>query len=235
MKNKINKMKGFTLVELLIVIALIAILSVAVLATINPIEQSNKARDARVQNDAAEVMNAYERFYASTETYPWMGFADALTVNAAVALRSDANGFGICSSAATQAALVLLNATSASTVCDSNGPIPGYNFLISSSELKNSFIGKDEFAPVIATPPKLEQALWTLKKVNSSSIYICYIPKAGANRIIAAKMRCITTTAGASQGTVSPIGGACLATTGATVWTVPVTDGTSAMFRCVPE
>ena len=56
-------MKGFTLVELLIVIALIAILSVAVLATINPIEQSNKARDAKFKNDAAEVMNSYERFW----------------------------------------------------------------------------------------------------------------------------------------------------------------------------
>ena len=42
-KRKIFE-SGFTLVELLIVIALIAILSVAVLATINPIEQSNKAK-----------------------------------------------------------------------------------------------------------------------------------------------------------------------------------------------
>jgi len=48
MKEKISliktRSKGFTLVELLIVIALIAILSVAVLATINPIEQANKAK-----------------------------------------------------------------------------------------------------------------------------------------------------------------------------------------------
>ena len=52
---KLNR-KGFTLVELLIVIALISILSVAVLATINPIEQSNKARDAKFKNDAAEFL-----------------------------------------------------------------------------------------------------------------------------------------------------------------------------------
>ena len=75
MKDKLLKrVAGFTLVELLIVIALISILAVAVLATINPIEQSNKARDARVQNDAAEVMNAYERYYASIQSYPWMDF-----------------------------------------------------------------------------------------------------------------------------------------------------------------
>ena len=62
---------GFTLVELLIVIALIAILSVAVLATINPIEQTNKARDAKFKNDAAEVLSAYERYFASQNNYPW--------------------------------------------------------------------------------------------------------------------------------------------------------------------
>ena len=44
----INK-RGFTLVELLIVIALISILSVAVLATINPIEQANKAKGGKLK------------------------------------------------------------------------------------------------------------------------------------------------------------------------------------------
>ena len=98
MKIKNIARRGFTLVELLIVIALISILAVAVLATINPIEQANKARDARVQNDAAEVMNAYERYYASLQQYPWEIFADALSTADAVAFRSDDFGFGICNS-----------------------------------------------------------------------------------------------------------------------------------------
>ncbi len=87
--------RGFTLVELLIVIALISILAVAVLATINPIEQANKARDASVLNDAAEVMNAYERYYANSQNYPWMMFADlpALTVDSAVLYDSEDPGF----------------------------------------------------------------------------------------------------------------------------------------------
>lgn len=50
---------------------LIAILSVAILATINPIEQSNKARDARVMNDSAEMLNAFERYYSINGNYPW--------------------------------------------------------------------------------------------------------------------------------------------------------------------
>lgn len=86
--------KGFTLVELLIVIALIAILSVAVLATINPIEQSNKAKDSTVQNDAAEVMNAYERYYTVKATYPWMDVSLTDSLNS-----TDAAWFGVSNTA----------------------------------------------------------------------------------------------------------------------------------------
>ena len=39
--------KGFTLVEILIVVALIAILAVIALVTINPAEAQKKSRDAR--------------------------------------------------------------------------------------------------------------------------------------------------------------------------------------------
>ena len=86
--------KGFTLVELLIVIALIAILSVAVLATINPIEQSNKAKDSTVQNDAAEVMNAYERYYTVKQTYPWVDVDDAVGESGKRGVAEDAHEAG---------------------------------------------------------------------------------------------------------------------------------------------
>lgn len=218
---------GFTLVELLIVIALIAILSVAVLATINPIEQSNKARDSRVQNDAAEVMNAYERYYASQQAYPWEYFTtNPLGPAAAVLLRSDTYGFGICSGAANVAGLEAADANVAAADCDASDDVP--NLLISSSELKSSFVGKDEFEPVRDTT-HLEYGLWTAKVANGNSIYVCYVPRANANRIVASKMRCIN-----ADGTVSKIGeGACTAVVAD--WDVPVVNGTSAMFRCVPE
>jgi len=93
MKEKISliktRSKGFTLVELLIVIALIAILSVAVLATINPIEQANKAKDSTMQNDAAEVLNAYERYYAAQASYPWI---DAVAASWAIDGSVDQSG-----------------------------------------------------------------------------------------------------------------------------------------------
>lgn len=66
-----TEQKGFTLVELLVVVTLIAILAVAVLATINPIEQRRKAIDTSVKNAMAEVMSAEERFFATYGCYSW--------------------------------------------------------------------------------------------------------------------------------------------------------------------
>lgn len=71
MKNLIFKSKGFTLIELLIVIALIGILAVALLSAINPLEQLRKGRDSARKADAAELLNAIERFQASYQCYPW--------------------------------------------------------------------------------------------------------------------------------------------------------------------
>lgn len=221
--------KGFTLVELLIVIALIAILSVAVLATINPIEQANKARDSRVQNDAAEVMNAYERYYASQQAYPWQYFTtNPLTAEDAVGLRSDTYGFGICSGAANVAGLEAADPVGAALDCDASDDVA--NLLISTSELKSSFAGKDEFEPV-RDGTHSEYAMWTAKEANGNALYVCYIPKANANRVDSTKMRCLNTT----TGVVSKVddGSGCLADVDD--WDTAVTDGTSAMFRCVPE
>lgn len=65
------KAAGFTMIELLVVIAVIGVLAVAVLSSINPIEQINKGRDTRTRSDAAQLINAIDRYYAIHETYPW--------------------------------------------------------------------------------------------------------------------------------------------------------------------
>lgn len=62
---------GFTMIELLVVIAVIGVLAVAVLSSINPIEQINKGRDTRTRSDAAQLISAVDRFFATQETYPW--------------------------------------------------------------------------------------------------------------------------------------------------------------------
>jgi prepilin-type N-terminal cleavage/methylation domain-containing protein len=62
---------GFTMIELLVVIAVIGVLSVAVLSSINPIEQINKGRDTRARSDAAQLLNAADRYFSIHEVYPW--------------------------------------------------------------------------------------------------------------------------------------------------------------------
>jgi prepilin-type N-terminal cleavage/methylation domain-containing protein len=63
---------GFTMIELLIVIAVLGILAVAVLASINPIEQINRGRDTGSRGDAEQLISAIDRYYAAKGYYPWM-------------------------------------------------------------------------------------------------------------------------------------------------------------------
>jgi prepilin-type N-terminal cleavage/methylation domain-containing protein len=68
---------GFTMIELLIVIAVLGILAVAVLAAINPIEQINRGRDTGSRSDAEQLISAVDRFYASKGYYPWVTSASS--------------------------------------------------------------------------------------------------------------------------------------------------------------
>lgn len=68
---------GFTMIELLIVIAILGILAVAVLAAINPVEQINRGRDTGSRSDAEQLLSAMDRFNAFQGYFPWQtGAAD---------------------------------------------------------------------------------------------------------------------------------------------------------------
>jgi len=231
--------KGFTLVELLIVIALIAILSVAVLATINPIEQANKAKDSTVQNDAAEVMNSYERYYANAQAYPWMTYGETSkpTVEDAMLLRSDTVGFGICDAGADTD-----EPSTAVTSCLTTSDTPG--LLISTDELKTAFMVKDEFQTVVGDAHP-ENALWLYKEEGSGGgVYVCYIPKAKSNRESATNTLYCLDGATPSRQLAGAAGSGCVAPlttgTGAAAWSDPdaalgtVSGDRPAIFKCVP-
>lgn len=205
MKNRIRSFDGFTLVELLIVIALIAILSVAVLATINPIEQSNKARDAAMKNDAAEVLGAYERYYASQNSYPWN---QPNVADTTVVLSSQVGDFGVIG---TSTAGVLTP-------------------LVSTSELKSSFSSKK---PFVANPAP-EDILYAYHNATTNSNYVCYFPKATASRTAgkAADLKCVDLTVGSQK--IIDQSANCAPPAAGVAWSYTA-SATVANVACVPE
>jgi prepilin-type N-terminal cleavage/methylation domain-containing protein len=63
-----SSQKGFTLVELLVVIALIAVLSVAIILALNPAELLKQGRDSTRISDLGTVNSALSLFFVDTET-----------------------------------------------------------------------------------------------------------------------------------------------------------------------
>ncbi len=81
MKNMFTK-KGFTLIEILIVVAIIGILASVVVVGLGPAQK--KGRDSRRVSDLRSVQNALELYYGKNGSYPvpngtWTQFAAVLT------------------------------------------------------------------------------------------------------------------------------------------------------------
>lgn len=70
--------RGFTLLELLIVISIIAILSVIVILVLNPSEMLKKARDAQRMADLSTIKTAIG-LYAVGTTTPYLGVGSTIT------------------------------------------------------------------------------------------------------------------------------------------------------------
>lgn len=63
--------KAFTLIELLIVIALLGALAVGLLAALDPFEQLKKGTDSGIRNTVSEIHGALIRYYAIKNSLPW--------------------------------------------------------------------------------------------------------------------------------------------------------------------
>jgi prepilin-type N-terminal cleavage/methylation domain-containing protein len=157
--------RGFTLVELLIVIGLLGAIALIVIAAINPIEQANRARDARFRSDGAQVISAIDRYFASHSSFPWMDVSGSTldTEDEFDYTSAGTEAVGLCGTSCTVAGL-----------------------LVSSDELKNEFLSRDFIKNITDhsnNSSQPDKKLFIGKGAgSSSSVYACFVPLSKSNR-----------------------------------------------------
>lgn len=62
--------KGFTLIEVILVIALVGVLGTALIVLINPGQQFKRARDVERKSDIRQIQSALELYRADNSAYP---------------------------------------------------------------------------------------------------------------------------------------------------------------------
>ena len=78
----LSQRRGFTLIEILIVVAIIGILASVVLVGLGPVQQ--KGRDARRISDLKQIQTGLELYFAKNGVYPTGPFADWSAFQAAL-------------------------------------------------------------------------------------------------------------------------------------------------------
>jgi type II secretion system protein G len=68
--KNIGSLRGFTLVELIIVVGVIAILAAGTIAVLNPFTQFQKADDSRRKSDLSQIQKGLEVYYQDLGRYP---------------------------------------------------------------------------------------------------------------------------------------------------------------------
>jgi prepilin-type N-terminal cleavage/methylation domain-containing protein len=156
---KKSRSQGFTLVELLVVIALLAAIALAVIAAINPIEQANRARDTRFNADSASLVSAIERYYTARSEFPWVTSGGAASNDSSFGFVTAGNqGVGVCGA-----------------TCSVDG------LLISDDEVKQEFRNRD-FIKNSASTDVTKTIMVGKSSGGSASVYGCYVPLAKTNR-----------------------------------------------------
>jgi prepilin-type N-terminal cleavage/methylation domain-containing protein len=163
--------QGFTLVELLIVIALLGVIATIVISAINPIEQANRASDAGKKADASAIVSAINRYSVSHGYFPWNdpicttnGGTQCPTTSDAVFPFVSGNdpSVGVCGAAG----------GSCKTTSNKGA-------LVAALEVQQTFVNK----PWIGAAVPADQRMVVGKAAGSSSaVYVCWVPKSTSNR-----------------------------------------------------
>lgn len=151
-----------------------------VISAINPIEQSNRARDTRYKADAGQLISAIDRYFVTQSNFPWTTFdgvtypsADTAVVFASVT----AQLYGLCGAS-----------------CAADG------LLITNNELKTEFRSRDFVKTGVTVPNQI----WIGKALGSSSSnYACFVPLSKSIRDKACADGKVYTLAGSTRTQVS--------------------------------
>lgn len=168
--KEIRSQRGFTMIELLIVISILGILAVAVLSAINPIEQINRGRDTGSRSDAEQLLSATERFNAFQGYYPWQEDA-----NDVAGIPQDINPVDD-----TWIVPLVAGCTVLQRLSIGDDTIVG---CVASQELKESFVDR------LLTSASSRQLYVYNRGLQGDSTYICFVPQSGAF-ITEAETRC---------------------------------------------
>ncbi len=229
--NKRNSKKGFTLVELLVVIALVGVMAVAVLSAINPLEQVNKGTDTGLRSDTEQLLSAVDRYYSVQQYYPFMsgstdtgvGGHDALTANFDLTSGCVANG-------GPSGSVCQLEGTGA-VGGGTNGATAGYQPILTQLVATNEV--KQGFQTRLISTTRNPIYLYLDSTVAGATPYGCFKPKSRAFAL-EAETRCKGFT-GAQVGTPFDATHGCSGGLGANS-TCGVVDGggTSVCMICLP-
>src|SRR3990167_1561395 len=89
--KKLSAAKGFTLIEILVVIGILAILLTIVLVAINPARNTQDARNTKRRSDVLNILNAVNQYYVATGNFPTGTPADGAS---AIDVKSAVGGTG---------------------------------------------------------------------------------------------------------------------------------------------
>ncbi len=234
-----NSRAGFTLVELLIVIAILGILSTAVLSAINPIEQINRGRDTGTQSDAEQLLSAIQRFNAAQGYFPWQ---------TAVGDQILGTGVGCTTASCTDFTIVGKNADPKAIDFTAATQTGGWTVDGGTWDLKTdgstAGLAKSNVFDALGPTGKLEILLAYIQRVTSStsnrlfvfndgtsgdSTYVCFVPQSNSFRQQAANRWTGAPCTTACTGAAVP---ADLAKASTAVWQAKSTD--KKILYCLP-